>query len=491
MQHEHQPGTHRGCGVLRPLSRIVLLSPPVGNGNLGDEATLAAIIQNLRRRRPAVEIFVISPNPDETRIRHGVEAWPIGHIRSHVLAPPEDSTGTTAESQPLRNASLRGALKRVLKRVPPLYRLLKTVNAVPSISSGILAEARSVTASMRYLKGTDLLIMSGSGSFCDHFGGPFNFPYTIFKWSLLARIFRIPVIFPSVGVGPLQSRLSRLLVRASIAMASYRTVRDVTSQKLLDEVGVRRETRVLPDLAFSLNVSALSPRPRGDALLVGINVFPHFDPRFWPKADADKYACYVHLMTSFVGWLFSHGYRVVLFPTQVRADALVIDDVRKLLSQQYPAVAQSLCELPVRDVPDLIRVLGVVDIVVASRFHGILLSFLLERPVLGISNHHKMADLMRSIGQSEYLLDVDSLTLEALIERFSRLHYNREHVCREIAKRVAEYQLALARQYDTLFGGRSTRTEKAPDKEKKIHANQQSSKRILNDAQELARPSDD
>jgi hypothetical protein len=71
--------------------------------------------------------------------------------------------------------------------------------------------------------------MSGSGSLCDHFGGLFNFPYAIFKWSILAKVAGIPVIFPSVGVGPLLSPISRLLVRASLDLASYRTVRDVRS----------------------------------------------------------------------------------------------------------------------------------------------------------------------------------------------------------------------------------------------------------------------
>ncbi|OLE73920.1 MAG: hypothetical protein AUG12_03185 [Acidobacteria bacterium 13_1_20CM_2_57_8] len=58
---------------------------------------------------------------------------------------------------------------------------------------------------------------------------------------------------------------------------------------------------------------------------------------------------------------------------------------------------------------------------------------------------------MKSMGQASYLLDIESLTLQGLVERFTLLSSQRETVCREVAERVADFQLALIRQYEGLF----------------------------------------
>ncbi len=52
-----------------------------------------------------------------------------------------------------------------------------------------------------------------------------------------------------------------------------------------------------------------------------------------------------------------------------------------------------MLEKPILTVEDLISTLYTMDLVVATRFHGILMSFLMmEKPVLATSNHHKMSE---------------------------------------------------------------------------------------------------
>jgi hypothetical protein len=46
----------------------------VGNGNLGDEATVAVLVQSIRARQPSSEIVVFSMDPEDTERRHGVRA---------------------------------------------------------------------------------------------------------------------------------------------------------------------------------------------------------------------------------------------------------------------------------------------------------------------------------------------------------------------------------------------------------------------------------
>ena len=55
------------------MSKIVI-SGYYGFGNAGDEAMLAAMISSFRRLEPAAEFTVLSGNPAETQLRHGVRA---------------------------------------------------------------------------------------------------------------------------------------------------------------------------------------------------------------------------------------------------------------------------------------------------------------------------------------------------------------------------------------------------------------------------------
>src|SRR5581483_11844877 len=96
---------------------------------------------------------------------------------------------------------------------------------------------------------------------------------------------------------------------------------------------------------------------------------------------------------------------VVFFPTQIHADTLVMRDIQAALASTNPRGGTRLVfDLGIRDVHELLA------LVVATRFHGILLSLLLRKPVLALANHHKMADLVTDLGLSEYLLDVHTAT---------------------------------------------------------------------------------
>jgi polysaccharide pyruvyl transferase WcaK-like protein len=187
---------------------------------------------------------------------------------------------------------------------------------------------------------------------------------------------------------------------------------------------------------------------------VGINAFPHYDSRYWPESNPTAYNRYVSNLAGFTVWLLQHEYTVVFFPTQFRADPPVIQDVKNAVTQSgNPHPEDQLIEISVRSVEDLLKLLALTDLVVATRFHGIVLPFLMNKPVVALSNHHKMADLMLDMGQADYLLNIDTFTSEALIERFKFLELNRDAVSCQIARKIMEYRIALDGQYDAVLDG--------------------------------------
>ncbi len=429
----------------------------IGNGNLGDEATFAAVIQNIRRYCPSAEVYGFSENPRDTRERHHIPVFPMRRKRKESLLPGvTDGKGLEVDGRTKGFNTLFEQIKGKLKAIPLIYKPLKVIQRSLISSVCLFGEIGYFLKCLKIVKGTDLLIVPGSGHLSDHFGGPWNYPYTLVKWGVIAKVSGAKLAFLSVGAGPLTSPLSRLFIKKSLSFASYRSFRDHDSKKVAEQIGVRGEKAMFPDLAYSLHINGSPHRifKKKSRPLVGINPFPYFDDRYWPISNPSAYSNYLDRLSSFASWLLESGYKILLFATQVRADPLVIKDIKGILKENKDLdLDEQLCEPSIQTIDDLISQISMTDFVVATRFHAILISFLLNKPVLGIANHPKMVNLMRDMGQSEYVLDIGRFDLKSLVERFSSLESNREIIRERIGKQIADFRIELDVQYNQVLDG--------------------------------------
>ena len=148
-------------------------------------------------------------------------------------------------------------------------------------------ELSFLASSRRNLKSLDLLIISGGGQLTEK-GGPWGFPYTIFKWVVLARSAGVRCIFLNVGAGPLTRLLSKFFVTRALLAADYVSFRDDKSRALVYEIGFTGESRVRPDSAYDLDVAMTngSPGERRAQPIVGFAPMPYPDPD--PSAEKDQ-----------------------------------------------------------------------------------------------------------------------------------------------------------------------------------------------------------
>jgi polysaccharide pyruvyl transferase WcaK-like protein len=92
------------------------------------------------------------------------------------------------------------------------------------------------------------------------------------------------------------------------------------------------------------------------------------------------------------------------------------------------------------------------DYVITSRFHGILLPYLLAKPVLALSYNSKMRNLMALSEQEEYCKDIRTFEVDSCTSAFDRMVANRESITALLrAKRQINRKL-LEAQYDLIWG---------------------------------------
>jgi polysaccharide pyruvyl transferase WcaK-like protein len=433
----------RSMAGQRRVKRIGILGH-VGTKNLGDEAIIAAVIQKVRDRYPDAEIIGFTGNPEDTLQRHGITAFPI--------RGGERRRGSPAVSQPGKLARPGTVIQAAGKASPGLRAILRGMWKGARLFKAVLEEPRSWAQCYHRLKGIDLLIVAGSNQLNDYFGGPWAFPYDLLKWCVLARWVRAKVAIVCCGAGPLRSRLGRLFVKYSLSLADYRSYRDKVSRRLIESIGVPGDDPVCTDLAHGLwPLPPAKPNPATARLTVGINPLPFFDERYWPEHNSDVYQHYVRKLALFAAWLHQHGHRVVFFPTQLRADPPVIRDVRGLLNTRAANFETLLVDSSVASVDDLLRRIATVDIVVASRYHGVVFAALLHKPVLAISYYEKTRDLMAQIGQADYVVDINAFDTDSLAERFLSMQSRTKTIRQEIQQRTRVLRRALEREYDHVF----------------------------------------
>jgi polysaccharide pyruvyl transferase WcaK-like protein/chemotaxis methyl-accepting protein methylase len=390
-----------------------------GSPNPGNESTLIAILARLRSLYPDGEFRCICTNPQAVIARDGIEATQIS----------------------TRTASVWDRDVPLAKRVPMAF-------------GGVGAELAQYVRAFRELKRTDMLIVPGTGVVTNAFGLSNWGPYSQFKWVLMAKLRRCKVMFVSIGAGPIYGTLGRILVKATLSLADYRSYRDEASRNYLAGIGVRSGSDpIYPDLVFSLPEALLpldpfrsTPRRRvvGLGLMESAGRYSVADPR--PEA----YTAYLEALVVFAKWLLERDYDIRLLLGD--ADSYVIDDFRSALRAQLGSHDEGrIIDPPSTSVGDILAEIAACDVVVATRFHNVLFSMLLDKAVMAISFHHKCSSLMHQLGLSDYCLDFNQMDADELIRQFESLERNEEAVKSTIARGTAGSRAALEEQYEFLF----------------------------------------
>ena len=390
-----------------------------GSANSGNESTLLTVLSQLSSLAPESELRCICTHPEAVRARYGIEAIPI---------------------------NTRAA--RIWDRNDPLAR------RVAMAFVGVGAELAQYVRAFRALRRNDMLIVPGTGLVNDAYGLSSWGPYNLFKWVLMARLRRARVLFVSIGAGPLDRRLGRRLVKASLGLAHYRSYRDDSSRNYLTGIGLRAERDpVYPDLVFRLPdalLSCIHARPRGTRRVVGLGLMEYAGKYSAADPRPETYTAYVESLAVFAAWLLENDYDIRLLLGD--GDAGVIAEFRSALQARLGSYEEERIIAPrLASVQDVLTEIAATDVVVATRFHNVLLALLLNKPVVAISFHHKCSSLMRQMKLSEYCHEIDHMDADWLIDQFRTLEENRDAVKRTIVRGVEAARAGLDEQYDRIF----------------------------------------
>lgn len=384
-----------------------------GAGNLGNDASLEAIIAEILQRRPNAILSCICANPDVVARRFNIPCvssmWPLPRTLGARIA---------------NRASL-----------------------------GLLRRASTWWQTFRHLKDLDVLLMPGTGVLDDCGDSPFGMPFHLFTWCACARLRRVRIAFVSVGAGPILNRVSRKLMVAAARMADYRSYRDRYSMRFLEDLAVdTRRDSIFPDLVFGLTLATgdrdnfASPQRRR---VIGLSIMDYYG---WSIDGANRdviHATYIAHLVSYIHRMLMAGREVHL--SVGNEDRAAVDELKNGLAALGHAgggdmivtnLAQTLHEHG--------RHLAEADLIVTMRYHSVVAAIMLNRPVIALGYSQKFDDLMNDAGLGDYCHHCESLNVEQLVQQTDDLLSQSDAVERKLSEVVANFRSRLVQQADQI-----------------------------------------
>jgi polysaccharide pyruvyl transferase WcaK-like protein len=381
---------------------------------------LEAMLANLAHYAPNAELICICPNPATANARFGIRAIPVDLIPSADQQPADGLT----------------------------HRLIH-------LGQRAFSEVDLWPTTAALLQEIDHLIIAGTGVLDDFGVRPWNLPYDLYKWCMLAGRKGTRLSFVSVGAGPIVQPLSRRLMLAALGRAGYRSYRDRLSADYLASVGFdTRRDHVVPDLAFSLPVESMPPSrvPADTPQTVGLGVMGYYGWRNSAKSGANTYATYLAKIKEFAVWLLLEGYTVHLLSGELPADERPRSEILEHLRRTVTDVGSARVVLPViNSTYELMGAIGATDVVVATRYHNVIAALMMNRPVLSIGYNRKNDVLLAAMGLGSYTQNIEMLDIDALKDQFGALVRSASVAQQSIQERVDSYRHALEEQYQRIF----------------------------------------
>lgn len=407
-RHDQGAVGSRGMpGVTKPRIRLGIWGV-FGRGNFGNEATLTAFLDRLDPDE--YEPILFCEDPDAASALHGVPALSLG--------------------RPVVGRA-RSGIHRVFSAGINRLRLLR----------GALAAARSV----------DAVVVAGTGGLERYGAGAFGTPFEIWALGRGCRMTRRPFLLLDIGVEVLPRRLARFFVRGAGRAADHRSYRDSSSRAnmIINGLHSAASDPVVTDLAFSLRPdrSAMAVEPT-----VSLGVMDYWgrdSSHDTSEAVHNRYAAQLIALTR---EFQAHGYAVRLIGGD-DGDLEFAHLLAASLSDGTPVIEA-------RSPQELVAEMSAAHVVVASRYHTLIMALLAGTPVVSIGYSGKHGAILDQLGLSLEQHDIEGFDPHRVAAAGFRLAADRPALAKAIDEAVTAAKERLDAQWhdveSVLTGGRKT-----------------------------------
>lgn len=353
-----------------------------GQGNLGDEAILKALLQEFSKFS-AIKVVVFSSNPKQVSITHGVKS--------------------------IHSQKRKSFLRRIWE-----------------------------------LKTSNLFILGGGGLLKDY-GSDSSSLKEWLRLLQLAKKLNVKTAICVVGVENIRYDKSKKLLRDVLDRVDLITVRDHNSKDILVDIGVTNEVKVVTDPVVLLaNINTNKIKDTSITPKVIICVRHWFDKGFYiEKPEINEN--FIRSLSAAADFLIEHYNAEICFipfrTTSYDDDRIVAKEVVTYMKNKD----RIHINLHAPEVDKFIEIAKQSSLVIGMRLHSLILATSAGVPVIGLEYMPKVKAYMDSIGQNEYSLELGTITGGKLINLIENIFKEYNIHSKKIISEVSRLQI-IARE---------------------------------------------
>lgn len=400
--------------------------------NRGDAAILEGVIASLRKYFPDTQITVITNYPSSARIINQVNSL------KQVMVP-------------FKWTNLR-------KNIACIYALVAAVFSRRGIILPGMQIVREKLLLEPYIE-ADLVVSTG-GSFLNDFYAPGNLGRL---WGLyFAKLLGKSVVLYAQSIGPLNRTPYRQVARYVLNKVDLITLRDSRSKEILKSIGVNKPPiYVTADAAFTMPLISLKPiqlwRYEDNIPMDNLGLKVSISVRKWHYYTiSNGHKRYVATIAALADWLISEKNAQIIFISTCTGfdgyhndDRIVAHEVVECMKYRKKKNPLILCSEYTPQ--ELSAIYGYIDLHIGTRMHSNILAMLSGTPLVAVQYEFKTAELMRVFGLEDYLLDINHIKFEDLIEKVDKALANREQIKNQISSKLPEIKIKSQRSAQLIF----------------------------------------
>lgn len=257
------------------------------------------------------------------------------------------------------------------------------------------------------------------------------------------KIARKKVILSNIGVGPLNTKTGRSLTKIAINNTDYVSLRDQSSFDLLKSLNIHHKNiRVVPDVIFiRTKADFLSDQQKNkdankNSLSIALNL--NFN-----IANSGNWDYFINqLQKAILVLREKYDLTIKTIPMQIAFNPE--NDVKTLKEfiQLLPGV--KVIEFIPKSPMDIGTKIAECDIALGERFHFIVISSIINIPVVALEYDIKVTSLVKQLGIENYGIDINSqFHYQSIVEAIELALQKREEIQEVESKKVQEFNSIL------------------------------------------------
>jgi polysaccharide pyruvyl transferase WcaK-like protein len=274
---------------------------------------------------------------------------------------------------------------------------------------------------VRFLRRADLIVFGGGGLLQEYGSTANSMLAALLKDVAFAHAFNQRLIMVGVGVGPLVPDSAQKLDRLGRLVPLF-GVRDQVSQALLADHVPDSRVVDIGDSAFYATVATTTWQETADPQ-VGFAINPFY--LYSNQSDQDN-AHQRAIYIEYIKHLVASGFSIRLFVFQAGHEGDLAEC--HAIRDNLPSLSDRIAIISFVDNASFASLFAECACVVGMRLHSMILSAILQVPLLPVPYHPKCRTFVQEAKLQEYAVDYENLSLEDLVDKGAKVMADSERL---------------------------------------------------------------